>query len=823
MQRADFTGDPTFAELLGRVRASALAAYDHQDVPLEKLVLELRQGDARLSDAPLFDVVLTMQNTGAAPFALEGLSVESFGADMGATKFDITLLVAERGGEIGLTAQYRSDLFEAASMRRFLGHVQSVLAAAVANPSVRVSAIPVLTPAERAELAAWNATPVDEGEAATLVSLFERQVSRVGGRSAVVTARAAATAAGSVAGTLVLTYAELDARANQLARHLRSLGIGRSAPVGLLLDRSADAFVGLWGILKSGGAYVPLSVDAPAARLAMQLAECGAKVVVTSAVLADRVPPTVGVIALDRNDDAATLGALPTTAPEPLATPDDLAYVLYTSGSTGAPKGVAVTHANVVHYVRAVSRVLADIPAEQPGDGLAALDGLRFGMASTLAADLGNTSLFPALLAGATLHALGKDVTMEPARFSEYVSVHQLDILKITPGHFAALAAGKSGAELTALLPKRWLVTGGEALRPAFARQVLGAGACRLLNHYGPTETTVGVCTLEVTPDSLAAADAMDAQSVPVGRPIANTHAYVVDAALSEQPVGIPGELIIGGAGVARGYFKRDDLTAERFVSFRGERVYRTGDRARRLPDGAIEFLGRSDDQVKVRGFRVELGEIEQTLRAHPGVAQGVAVLRTDSDREPALVAYAVAKQAGYAVSHSDRPTSERLTEWLAASLPEYMVPSAVVLLDAIPLTSNGKVDKGALPSPDASSAPVDTYVAPRTETERTLVDIWQDVLKKERIGMSESFLELGGHSLLAIRVLGKISKALGVRLSLRALFDSPTVAELAVLVDRERDSGAATAAAAPIAPRSRDAYRVVSPEPNNSSGTPSS
>jgi acyl-coenzyme A synthetase/AMP-(fatty) acid ligase/acyl carrier protein len=303
------------------------------------------------------------------------------------------------------------------------------------------------------------------------------------------------------------------------------------------------------------------------------------------------------------------------------------------------------------------------------------------------------------------------------------------------------------------------------------------------LNHYGPTETTVGVLTHEATADSLAAASALGAQTVPLGKPLANTQAVVVDAYGNEQPVGIPGELWLGGAGVTQGYLNRPALTAERFTDFRGVRVYRTGDRVRRLADGTIEFLGRADDQVKVRGYRVELGEVEQALRAHPGVAQGVVIKRDEE-----LVAYAVAKQAGYAVSHSDRPTSEKLTEWLAAQLPAYMVPSAVVLLEQLPLTANGKLDRAALPAPDATATDATTaHVAPRTDTETKLAAIWAEVLKREQIGVTDNFLALGGHSLLAIRVLGRISKTFGVRLPLRTLFETPTVEALALAIDQSR------------------------------------
>jgi amino acid adenylation domain-containing protein len=746
VQRARFAGDPTFGAVLARLRESALGAYDHQDVPFEKLVLELEGRAAAAGVSPLFQVVLTQLDSSHAPAPRMGdVTLASFGLDAATTKFDLTLFMSDRADGLSLTLRARSDLHRPDSVERFLGHLRSVLEAAVVDADVRVSRIPLLTVAERAQLAAWNQTAVDEGAPATLVSLFEAQAARVPERTAVVGHDAS------------LAYAELNGRANRLARHLQSLGVAPSAPVGLLLDRSAEALVGLLGILKSGGAYTPLSVEAPPARIAAQLAESGAKVVVTNAAGAARLPASVQAVALDR--DAATLGALPDANLEPSTTPDDLAYVLYTSGSTGTPKGVAVTHANAVHYARAIGRVL--------GEG----DGVHFGLASTLAADLGNTSLLGALLSGGTLHVLAKDVATDPARFAEYVSTHPLDVLKIAPSHALALAA---------VPPRRWLVVGGEALRPDVARTFLSAGTGRLLNHYGPTEATVGALTLEVTGDSLAAAESLGVQTVPLGRPLANARAYVVDAHGNEQPVGVPGELLLGGGGIARGYLGRDDLTAERFVEHQGERVYRTGDRVRRLPDGTLEFLGRTDDQVKVRGFRVELGEIEQVLRAHPGVGQAVVALRDEE-----LVAYVVPKQAGYAVSHADRPTREKLVEWLATQLPEYMVPNAIVLLDALPLTPNGKVDKRALPAPEGDAV-ADAFVAPRTPTEEQLATIWREVLKKERVGATDNFLALGGHSLLAIRVLGRISKAFGVRLPLRTLFDASTVEQLAEVVDLE-------------------------------------
>ncbi|MEP6732473.1 MAG: amino acid adenylation domain-containing protein [bacterium] len=766
--RTSFDGDPTFAELLERVSENAVDAYEHEDVPFEKLVLELRAAHEAESDTPLFSCVLTMEDTLPDELRFGDVKVETIAIDFGMAKFDLTLLVAEQPEGLRLALWYRSDLFSAPFAERFLGHMRSVLEAAAAHAELRVSELPLITKAEREQLDAWNSTHADEGSPSTVVMLFEQQVARVPERQAV------------IADDKTLTYAELNSRANQLATLLRTHGAERGATVGLLLDRSADAIVGLLGILKSGAAYVPLSVDAPAERLAKQIGEAGSKVIVTTASLAAKLPPTIGRIALD--SEATVLASLDGENASSASTPDDVAYVLYTSGSTGVPKGVAVTHANVVHYMRAVGGVLANGAAlgTAPDN-----DAWRFGLASTLAADLGNTSLFPALLSGGTLHVLSKAVTTEPAQFAEYVTAHRLDVLKLTPNHLVALVAGKTGDGLAALLPTKWVVLGGEALRPEVARLLLGAGSCRVLNHYGPTETTVGVCTFEATAESLAAVQTLGAQTVPVGMPLANTHAYVVDEKGNEQPVGIPGELWLGGAGVTQGYLNRPEMTAERFVDFRGERVYRTGDRVRRLADGSIEFRGRADDQVKVRGFRVELGEIEQALCSLRGVTQAAVALHTSETGEQRLAAYVVAPGEGYGAAHTAKVTPEEITTSLAAKLPEYMVPSSVVMLDTMPMTANGKIDRRALPDPDAAS-PTDGYVAPRSETETALAAIWVDVLKKDRVGINESFMTLGGHSLLAIRVLGKLSRQFGVRLPLRSLFDTPTIAELALVVDAE-------------------------------------
>jgi len=794
VQRADFSGDPTFAALLQRVRDAAVAAYDHQEIPLEKLVMELRQGAERLRDAPLFEVVLTMQDTVGVPLALDGLEVQPLPVDIGATKFDITLLVSERGGALRLTAQYRSDLFSPESMRRLLGHLSSVLDSAVNDPQLRISALPLLSADERRQLDAWNDTACDEGSPSTAASLFEAQAARVPSHVAV------------VASDGRLTYAELDARSNQLARRLERVGVRPNDAVLIGLDRSCETVVALMGVLKAGACYVPVPQELPVARRDAIVRQSRATVVITSGSDADaHCFAGSTVVALDR--DAVTIAGEPATRVPNRSLSDAAAYVLFTSGSTGTPKGVVVSNANLAHYVRAVSRSLTGESGVD--DAMRALDALAFATVTTLGADLGNTALFGALLTGGTVHVIAKDVANDPDRFAEYLSAHPIDVLKITPGHIAALVAGRNGAALSSVLPRRCLVLGGEALRFDLAEMLVAAEVCRVLNHYGPTEATVGACTFHVTRESLDEARRFGASTVPVGKPLANSTAYVVDASREELPVSIPGELLLGGAGVATGYLGRPDLTADRFIAMRPDdessRVYRTGDRVRRLPDGSLEFLGRVDDQVKVRGYRVELGDVEQALMSHGGVAEATVIVVDDASGAR-LVGYAVPRGGGYATSHTSRVSAEALLAHLEAMVPEYMVPSAIVILDALPRTSNGKVDRRALPAPETSaSAP--SFTAPTTSTEIELATIWRDVLKADQVGTTDNFLALGGHSLMAIRVLGRISRAFGVRLPLRTLFDAPTIAQLATIVDAER--GRAAPASGTITPRSRDAYRL--------------
>jgi amino acid adenylation domain-containing protein len=559
------------------------------------------------------------------------------------------------------------------------------------------------------------------------------------------------TATAVVAPDATLTYAELDSRANRLAHRLRTLGVGRETAVGLCMERSANSIVAILGVLKAGGAYVPLNFEHPAARLTHQLAETKAPVLLTEAGARDRLPSFDGIVL--SVDEAEALAGEPDVSPDPVSEPRDLVYVMYTSGSTGLPKGVGVTHGNLAAYATAILDRLE----------LAAVHDTTFAAVSALSTDLGNTSIFASLVGGGVLHLVSPAEAMDGARFASYLREHPIDVLKITPSHLRALL----DAEGAAALSRRWLVLGGEVLSWELLERVRSTAECRILNHYGPTETTVGSCTFETTTAE------PHGRSVPIGRPLPGERVYVVDRKLRLLAAGVPGELCISGAGVARGYVGQPEQTAERFVPnpFTDDsqtRMYRTGDRVRVLPDGNVEFLGRIDDQVKIHGHRVEPSEIEVVLSGHPAVRHCAVLARDVSDGEKQLVAYVV---------HSSEVATEDLQTYARGTLPVHMVPTRFVVLDALPLTPSGKVDRRALPEP--TDEPVAEYVGPRTPLEEALAAIWQDLLGVERVGVHDDFFALGGHSLLATQAVMRIRSAIG-DVPLHSLFNAPTVAALA-------------------------------------------
>jgi amino acid adenylation domain-containing protein len=557
-----------------------------------------------------------------------------------------------------------------------------------------------------------------------------------------------------------LGYRELERRANRLAAHLVRLGAGPEARVGLFVERSLEMLVGILGVLKAGAAYVPMDPAFPQERLAFMLSDAGARIVLTQTRLAGRLPAGAAEpVHLDAFDWAGEGAPLETAV-----RPENLAYVIYTSGSTGRPKGVGVEHRNIVHYVLRVAERLELEP------------GMAHALVSTIAADLGNTVLFPALVTGGCLHIVAQERVESRALFAEYLRSERIDVLKIVPSHLAALQSGGRPEEV---MPAQRLVLGGEASRLDWIESLRAAAPrCAIFNHYGPTETTVGVLTYRVG----EALPATATRNLPLGRPLPGTRIHLLDEQGRPVPAGEKGELCIGGPGVARGYLNRPELTAERFVSepsgdAPGARMYRTGDLARLLPDGDLEFCGRADHQVKVHGYRVELGEIEAALREDDRVQDAVVLLRDEQ-----LVAFVGSRVMGPFAEPLSVPV---LRETLKARLPQYMVPSAFLVLDKLPLTANGKIDRQGLAAlPLAPSAPSGRYAAPRTPTEETLAAIWGRLLNVEAIGIDDDVFDLGAHSLLAMKALTQIRSAFQVNLVLRNLFEQPTIAGLAPVID---------------------------------------
>jgi amino acid adenylation domain-containing protein len=537
-----------------------------------------------------------------------------------------------------------------------------------------------------------------------------------------------------------LTYGELDRRADRLAQHLRQLGVGPDVVVGLFLERSLEMVLGILGILKAGGAYVPMDTSYPEERLAFILADANIGVLLTQGSLLGKLPATdAHMVRLDEFD---WNGAAQT--PEAAVQPHHLAYVIYTSGSTGRPKGVCIEHRNIVDYVLGVVERLQLEP------------DMHYATVSTIAADLGNTVVFPALATGGCLHVISQQRAESQALLADYFSREKIDVLKIVPSHLAALQSGRNPERV---MPARRLILGGEASRLDWIERLRALSpGCEIYNHYGPTETTVGVLTYHVG----ARVPATQSGTLPLGKPLPNARIYILD-----------GELCIGGSGVARGYLNRPELNAEKFVAdpFNpGGRLYRSGDLGRCLADGTIEFCGRIDHQVKLHGYRVELGEIEAALREHGDVQEAAVLVR-----EEQLVAYVAPKHVEQAV----------LREYLKARLPQYMVPSVFVVMDRLPLTANGKIDRQGLAALSyESAAPARDFVAPRTETEKALAVIWSGVLKVEPIGIHDDVFDLGAQSLMAMKALAQIRDAFQVSLSLRNLFERPTVAGLAEIID---------------------------------------
>jgi amino acid adenylation domain-containing protein len=741
--RADLSGNPTFRDLLARVRKVCLDGYAHQDLPFEKLVEEMDPA-RNLSHNPLFQVTFALQNTPRVPLELAGLTASDLDVSAGIARFDLHLFVVEEESGIRGYVSYNTNLFTAATIERMVGHFQTLLEGIVADPDKRLSDLPLLTDDEKRRLLVeWNDTKADYPREKCIHELFEAQ--------AACTPEAVAV----MWGNQKRTYRELNARANQLAHHLRKLGVGPEVMVGICVERSLEMAVGLLGILKAGGAYVPLDPEYPKERLQFMLEDTQAPVLLTQKKLAERFSGCrARLLCLD--SDWEEIVQRPQHNPDVGAISNNLAYVIYTSGSTGKPKGVQVPHQSIIRLLFGV-------------------DYVKFGPAETFmhlaptSFDASTFEIWGALLHGAKC-VLPADRFPGPAEIGELLHRHKVTTLWLTASLFNLVIDQLPEA----LSQVRQLLIGGEALSVTHVRRALSLlPSTQIINGYGPTESTTFTCCYRI-PAKLD--DAVT--SIPIGRPIGNTEVYILDSRLNPTPIGMPGELYIGGAGLARGYVNAAELTSQKFIpnpfgKEPGERLYRTGDSARYRANGEIEFLGRLDRQVKLRGFRIEPGEIESALGQHPAVRETVVVAREEGPGERRVVAY-VALKPGFG------PVTHDLRRFLREKLPNYMIPSAFVYVNSLPLTANGKVNYPALPDPRSQETQSYEYVAPQDETERVLCRVWSEVLGVERVGLDDDFFAIGGHSLLAAKLFARLDESFGRSLPLGVLFSAPTVRLLA-------------------------------------------
>ena len=735
--RTNLSGNRTFRQVLEHVKEVTLGAYAHQDLPFEKMIEEL-QPERDVAYSPIFQVMFDMQNAPSESLTLNGLTITRFPLKKQTSKFDFTLYVTETATGLALWLEYKTDLFEEDTIRRLLGHFQTLLEGVVANPDERIAELPLLTQAEQDQFIDWNQTAADYPRAKCVHELLEHQVERTPTHVAVVFEREQ------------LTYKQLNEKANQLAHYLRKRGIGPDTLVGVCLDRSLEMVIASVAILKAGAAYVPLDPSYPQERLNFMIEDAEIPVVLTQQQIL--CPRGVQSICLDA--DWKEIADESTENPAPNNLPGNLAYVIYTSGSTGKPKGVQVSHSGFVNLLNSMRDRL----------GISASDVLL--SVTTLSFDIAGLELYLPLIAGARLVVTRREDAMDGVALAQLITHTGATVMQATPATWKLLleAGWKGDGKLR-------IICGGEALSRHLADQLLERSA-QLWNGYGPTETTIYSTITQISP----------AGDITIGKPVANTQTCVLDKNLRRVPVGVRGELYIGGDGVARGYLKHAGLTAERFLpdpfGETGGRIYRTGDLVRYSNDGNIEYLGRIDYQVKLRGFRIELGEIERVLNQHAEVRETIAVVREDEPDDRRLVAYVVPEIAGI--------NSNELREYVRQKLPEYMLPAAIVELKEFPLTPNGKVDRRALPAPQLSRSDLETqFQPPRTPTEEILAGIWSAILKVDSIGVHDNFFHLGGHSLLAVRVISRIRVAFGAEVPLRLFFESATIAACAKLIEK--------------------------------------
>ncbi len=747
--RTDLSGDPTFRELLHRVRRTALHAYDHQDLPFEKLV-EVLHPERSLSHHPLIQVMFNYHNMPEEDLHVPGLTLEPIYVNSGASKFDLSLTLSEGEGQLIGMITYNTDLFNISTIERFVAHYRTLLEGLVARPDAPISELSLLTADERAALVAgWTDTAAEYREVRCMHQLFEEQVARTPDALALVYEDER------------LTYRELNARANRFAHHLQALGAGPDVRVGLYLEKSAAILPALLGILKASGAYVPLDPLYPPQRVRLMLEEADARLLVTDAALAAELPNADALTVVRVDADADAIAAQPESNPPLRVVPHNLIYVLFTSGSTGRPKGVAVEHRNYLNYFQGL------LPK------LNLREGMHFAMVSTFSTDLGTIQFWAPLTTGGVTHIVAYERATDPEAMVDYFRRHPIDVLKLVPSHYDALQSVPNAEEI---VPRHLVIFTGEASHWETVAKVKALNpACEVQDHYGVTETTCATL-VKVVPEELPE---VRAATLPLGQPLGNVRVYTLDRHLEPAPPGVPGELCIGGAGVTRGYVDQPALTAERFVPDPfgppGSRMYRTGDLAYFRDDGSLKLLGRMDFQIKIRGYRIEAGEIETLICEQPEVQDAVVLAREDEPGDKRLVAYVVPQP-----QHAAAFSVGTLRDLLRERLPDYMVPTAFVTLEAIPLNPNGKVDRFKLPAPEYSRMESGvTFVAPRTAAEEAIAAAWREVLGLEEVGVHDNFFDVGGESFKAIRVVRKIGEGVGVM----DLFKRPTIAELAELL----------------------------------------
>ncbi len=839
--RANFSGDPSFREALRRVREVALNAVTHQTAPFDLLVQAV-QPARDLKTPPLFQALFLLQNFPWKPLELPGLNVQLLLEINAELMYPVALIMAEEEQAIIGQLEYAADLYEH-SLSRLPGHFETLLRSVAANPEQRLSQLPILSEAERKQiLFEWNDTRKDFSSEKCVHHLFEAQV------------EATPEAVALIAGEQQLTYGELNRRANALARRLRKLGMGPEARVGICCERSPEMIIGLFAILKAGAAYVPLDPNYPAERLRFMIAEAQVAVLVTQKhLLADRElwPADRGawieegelwIMQREKHEQ-------PTTSNQQPAAPDNLAYVIFTSGSTGQPKGVMISHRSLVNLVEAASAAFELAPNDRV---------LQF---AALSWDTSLEEILPCLTTGATL-ALREEAMLEAATFLEKCREQQISVMDLPTAFWHELLEHMRVAQ--AEIPSAWrvMIIGGERALPervALWHKLVGARV-RLMNTFGLTEVTAIATACDLKPSDEAATW----QEVPIGRVLPNVQAYAFSQNLQPVPIGVRGELCLGGVGLSRGYCNRPDLTAEKFVpnpfaphaphaviqkesfyapgtrsiasdlpsaekdssrmTLKETRLYKTGDRVRYLSNGTLEYFGRGDEQVKIRGYRIELGEIENALVQHPVIVEAAVVAKkmggenasADSNgcAESRVIAYLVTRSESpvinnqlsvvsdeyLAISNQQPISSSELRRFLLQKLPDYMIPQVFVFLEKMPLMPGGKVDRRALPEPEATRPELEnTFVAPRTSVEKELAAIWSNVLQVEKAGIHDNFFELGGHSLLAIQIVSRIRAVFNVEAPLRSMFEAPTIAELAMIIGKIQLAGAEDEEAAKV------------------------